>query len=63
MTDIKEKIRPTLVGLQVGEAAAFHISRMKGVRSQASEIGVIMDRRYKTRTDRERHVIIVERIL
>lgn len=63
MAETKEKIRPTLVALEVGEAAAFHISRMKGVRTQASEIGVILNRRYRTKTDRKKQVIIVERIM
>ncbi len=62
MESINEKIRPTLVALSVGDTAAFDISRMKSVRTQASEIGVILDRRYKTHTDREKRIIIVERV-
>lgn len=62
MVEIKEKIRPSLVALNRGEKVAFDIKKMKGVRTQASEIGIIMERRFNTHIDREERVIIVERV-
>jgi hypothetical protein len=61
MTEKLEKIRPTLVGLQVGETVTFPISRLKSVRTQASELGCIMNRQYSTRTDREQQIVVVAR--
>jgi hypothetical protein len=61
MKKIHEKIRPTLVGLSVGQVASFPIARLKSVRTQASELGAILDRQYTTRTDRQNRLIIVAR--
>ena len=36
-----EKIRPALVALEVGDTVTFPISRLKSVRTQASELGAI----------------------
>lgn len=58
-----EKIRPALVALEVGDTVTFPISRLKSVRTQASELGAIYNRKFKTRTDREKHTITVKRIL
>lgn len=55
------KIRPTLVAMNVGETRTFHISRMKSVRTQASELGAMYDRSYTTRTDRTNKTIDVTR--
>lgn len=53
MSENLEKIRPVLVALEVGESVSFPISRLKSVRTQASELGAIYNRQFKTRTDRE----------
>ena len=53
MSENLEKIRPALVALEVGESVSFPISRLKSVRTQASELGAIYNRQFKTRTDRE----------
>ena len=58
-----EKIRPALVALEVGDEITFHISRLKSVRTQASELGAIYNRQFKTRTDREKQTITVMRTL
>ncbi len=55
MSENLEKIRPALVALEVGESVSFPISRLKSVRTQASELGAIYNRQFKTRTDRENH--------
>ena len=41
MADYFDKIRPVLEALQIGEAVIYPISRMKSVRTQASELGAI----------------------
>lgn len=53
MSENLEKIRPALVALEVGESVSFPISRLKSVRTQASELGAIYNRQFKTRTDRK----------
>ena len=52
-----------LVALEVGDEITFHISRLKSVRTQASELGAIYNRQFKTRTDREKQTITVMRTL
>jgi hypothetical protein len=61
MNKICEKIRPTIIDLKVGEAVMFPIAKMKSVRTQASELGAILDRQFTTRMDRENRVIVVAR--
>ena len=56
------KIRPALVALEVGDEITFH-SKLKSVRTQASELGAIYNRQFKTRTDREKQTITVMRTL
>lgn len=63
MAENMEKIRPALVALEVGDEITFHISRLKNVRTQASELGAIYNRQFKTRTDREKQTITVMRTL
>ncbi len=63
MVENLKKIRPALVALKVGASLTFPISRLKSVRTQASELGAIYDRRFKTETDRANHTITVKRIL
>ena len=63
MAENMEKIRPALVALEVGDTVTFPISRLKSVRTQASELGAIYNRQFKTGTDREKHTITVKRIL
>lgn len=62
MVENLEKIRPVLTALEAGEEVAFPISRLKSVRTQASELGAIYNRLFKTRTDREKQTITVRRI-
>lgn len=61
MADYFYKIRPVLEALQIGEAVIYPISRMKSVRTQASELGAIHNRQYTTKTDREARTITVKR--
>ena len=61
MAEIFEKIRPILTNMEVGVSTNFPIEKLKTVRTQASELGAILSRRYKTKTDRVKKVIIVTR--
>ena len=56
------KIRPALTALKIGESITFPISKLKSVRTQASELGAIFNRRFKTKTNRENQTITVSRI-
>lgn len=60
--DVTQKIRPVLVDLKIGDTAVFPISRLKSVRTQASELGAIYDRQFTTKTSRTEKTIEVTRI-
>lgn len=62
MVENLEKIRPVLTALEIGDEVTFPISRLKSVRTQASELGAIFNRLFKTRTDRESQTITVKRV-
>ena len=62
MAENNEKIRPVLISLEVGASVTFPISRLKSVRTQASELGAIFNRQFKTKTDRGSQTITVMRI-
>ena len=63
MAENLEKIRPALTALEVGGTVTFTISRLKSVRTQASELGAIYNRQFKTKTNRENQTITVKRII
>ena len=63
MAENLEKIRPALTALEVGGTVTFRISRLKSVRTQASELGAIYNRQFKTKTNRETQTITVKRII
>lgn len=62
MENNPQKIRPTIAALKIGDTATFPVEKMKSVRAQTSELGIILNRHFITRTDREKRVIIVKRI-
>ena len=62
MNENVEKIRPVLVSLEIGASVSFPISRLKSVRTQASELGAIYNRQFKTKTDRNNQTITVTRV-
>lgn len=47
-----EKLRPALANMEVGQTRTFPIEKMKSVRTQASELGMMYGRLYTTKTDR-----------
>ena len=62
MIEITQKIRPTLYEMAVGDTVKFPISRLKSVRTQASELGMMYERQYTTKTARSDKTIEVTRI-
>lgn len=56
------KVRPILKSMKQGEEYSFPIIKLKTVRSQASELGAILDFHFTTRTNREDRTIIVKRV-
>ncbi len=61
MEENNVKLRPALYAMAVGETLTFPISRLKSVRTQASELGAMYDRQYSTKTDRIAKTIEVTR--
>ncbi len=61
MAEIVQKIRPALLALAVGESITFPISRLKSVRTQASELGAIYERKFVTKMNREQRIVEVQR--
>ena len=56
------KIRPALTALKIGESITFPISKLKSVRTHASELGAISNWQYQTQTNSEYMTITVKRI-
>lgn len=56
------KMRPAITKLEVGESKDFPIERLKSVRTQASELGVILNRKFRTVSNREARTVTVTRI-
>lgn len=61
-TENEVKVRPTLTNMEVGDKVIFSITKTKGVRAQASDLGLILERKYRTTTDRANRIIIVTRV-
>lgn len=61
MEDKNTKLRPALFEMAVGDTLTFPISRLKSVRTQASELGMMYERQYSTKTDRVAKTIEVTR--
>lgn len=55
------KVRPQLVGMNVGDEINFPIEKLRTVRAQASELGAILDRKYRTKMDRVLRLLFVYR--
>ena len=57
-----QPIRPALIDLAVGASVSFPLIRLRSVRSQASELGAIYDRKYTTQMNRIERTITVTRL-
>lgn len=62
MEDIVQKIRPTLMDVAVGDTVKFPITRLKSVRTQASELGMMYERQFTTKTNRTERTVEVTRM-
>lgn len=62
MIENQVKVRPALTALEVGGKITFPIAKTKSVRAQASDLGLILDRKYQTETDRAKRIIVVTRL-
>lgn len=58
----KRTVTDELEPMKIGEKREFPAAMSMTVRSMASMLGFKWDRVYKTKTDRERKVIIVTRV-
>ena len=56
-------IRATLRNMEKEDTVNFPIESLRSVRTIASELGLIMTRKYRTWTDREQKLIFVNRYL
>lgn len=61
MAEKQVKVRPALTGMEIGDTLVFPIESTKSVRAQCSDLGLILDRRYRTETSREARTIKVTR--
>lgn len=57
----KNQIKSRIRELQIGDTISFPIAKTPTVRTSASEIGLILMRRYYTYTDREKFSVFVTR--
>lgn len=55
-------VRPALIALRVGQSLTFPITKLKSIRTQASELGAILGRQYSTKMDREDGTVSVWRV-
>ncbi len=55
------KLRPALYEMAIGETLRFPLTRLKSVRTSASELGMMYERQYTTKTDRVSKTIEVTR--
>lgn len=60
--ETKTDVKTIIEKMEVGEEQSFAIGVLSNVRAYASNIGMMLGRHYKTRTDRENGAIIVERL-
>lgn len=57
----RNQIKSQIRELNIGDTIAFPISKTASVRTSASEIGLMLLRKYSTYTDREQSSIYVTR--
>lgn len=61
MSENPIKIRPTLVDMEIGDSCSFPVRQLRSVRATASELGMILDRTYKTSVNKIDRLINVIR--
>lgn len=63
MEENQVTVNATLRGMEIGGMATYPIVKMKSIRVQATELGVILSRKYKTALNRKAGTITVTRVL
>lgn len=58
---IRNQLKMKIRELAIGDTIAFPISKTPSVRTSASEIGLMLKRRYTTYTDRDASAVYVTR--
>lgn len=56
-------LRDSLDRMEQGQTITFPIEKMMSVRTIASQVGIILRRKYTTRTDNEARLIYVTRVV
>lgn len=55
------RVRPAITAMEVGETLSFPAIRLRVVQVQCSSLGFELDRRYRTRANRENRTVEVTR--
>lgn len=58
----RKAIRKTMVEMEIGDEASWSLIQMSSVRTVASQVGLELNRFYRSKTDRETRQIKVQRI-
>lgn len=58
----KENTKEEIKQMEIGQMVSFPIERLAVIRTYASELSLVMDRKYKTRADKGKRRIEVSRI-
>lgn len=61
MAEKRVNVRQSLTKMLVGEQLTFPIENTKSIRAQSSDLGLILNRIYKTETNRDNRTITVTR--
>lgn len=59
---MEKSLSGMLKEMNAGEMRAFPIERYPSIRSSASQIGMVMDRKYTIKADREARTVSVTRV-
>lgn len=62
MAEQKAPIWPRLRDMEVGADIDFPIRRMNSVKNACSSYGIIYNRQFRTKIDKDRQIILVTRI-
>lgn len=57
----KENTKEKIKQMEIGQTVSFPIERLAVIRTYASELSLVMNRKYKTRADKGKRRIVVSR--
>lgn len=58
----KNDVKSIIESMEIGEEKSFAICTLSNVRAYASNVGIMLGRKYKTFTDKDNKEIVVTRI-